>query len=248
MKVNLYVTCIGEVVKANTAKKTVLLLEKLGCEVVFLTRQTCCSQPSLNSGYTQEALPAIKNLIETFEENDYPIVAPAGSCVYSIKNYPYLFEENSPWRKRAQAVADRFFDLTDFIVNQLKVTDVGAQLEGKAVYHPSCSLFRKLGVKDEPVQLLKAVKGLELLDFVGNETCCGFGGTFSVKMAEVSGEMVKEKVSHMLDVQPDFVIGADSSCLINIGGRFSREGQKQVKIMHIVDVLVSDAELAKAGY
>lgn len=249
MRVNLYTTCIGEVVKANTLKKTVLLLEKLGCDVVFLTGQTCCSQPSLNSGYVEESLPAIKKLIKTFEENDYPIVAPAGSCVYAIKTYQYLFSETDGWRDRARKVANRCYDLTDFIVNQLGVTDVGATLEGKAVYHPSCSLFRKLGIKDEPVALLKAVKGLELLDFANNETCCGFGGTFSVKMAEVSGEMVKEKVQHMMDVSPDYVIGADASCLINIGGRISREKKdKEVKVLHLVDVLISDEELAKAVF
>ncbi|MFC6275949.1 (Fe-S)-binding protein [Psittacicella hinzii] len=249
MRVNLFVTCIGDVVKANTLKKTVLLLEKLGCEVVFLSNQTCCGQPALNSGYTEQSIPAVKNLIKTFEENDYPIVAPAGSCVYSMKKYKYLFEEGDPWRERAAKLGERMHDLTDFIVNTLGVTDVGAELKGKAVYHASCSLWRKLGVVNEPLQLLRAVKGLELLDFENSSTCCGFGGTFSVKMAEVSGEMVKEKVSHINAVEPDYVIGADSSCLINIGGRISREGNlDKIKVLHIVDVLVTDEELKAAGY
>lgn len=249
MRVNLFVTCIGEVVKANTAKKTVLLLEKLGCEVVFLRGQTCCGQPALNSGYSTEALPAVRNMIKTFEANDYPIVAPAGSCVHALKSYQYLFAETDPWRMRAKRLAERCYDLTDFLVNVLQVKDVGAKLEGKAVYHPSCSLFRKLGVKDEPIELLKHVQGLELLPINNQETCCGFGGTFSVKMAEVSGEMVKEKVSHIVDAKPDYLIGADASCLINIGGRISREGHdKEIKVLHIVDVLVSDEELARAEF
>ncbi|RIY32940.1 hypothetical protein CKF54_03830 [Psittacicella hinzii] len=249
MRVNLFVTCIGDVVKANTLKKTVLLLEKLGCEVVFLSKQTCCGQPALNSGYVNESRAAVKTLIKTFEENDYPIVAPAGSCINSMKKYKYLFEEGDAWRERAEKFGERCHDLTDFIVNVLGVTDVGAKLEGKAVYHASCSLWRKLGVVEEPIKLLKAVKGLELLDFENSETCCGFGGTFSVKMAEVSGEMVTEKVEHILAVQPDYVIGADSSCLINIGGRLSREKQlDKVKVLHIVDVLVTDEELEEAGY
>lgn len=249
MRVNLYVTCIGDVVKANTLKKTVLLLEKLGCEVVFLPSQTCCGQPALNSGYTDATIPAIKNLIKTFEENDYPIVAPAGSCVNSMKKYQYLFEENDPWRERATKLGKRMYDLTDFIVNVLGVKDVGAEYNAKAVYHASCSLWRKLGVVNEPLELLKHVKGLELLPFDSSENCCGFGGTFSVKMAEVSGEMVKEKVMYMEAVHPDVVIGADSSCLINIGGRLSREGQlDHIKVLHIVDVLISDDELKAAGY
>ena len=217
MNVNFYVTCIADVVKSGVAKNTVLLLEKLGCNVIFLEKQGCCGQPALNSGYTKQAIPGMKNLVETFEVNDYPIVAPAGSCVY--------------------AIVARFCDLTDFIVNKLGVTDVGAYLPGKAVYHPSCSLTRKLGIVDEPIALLKGVKGLDLIPIHNQQTCCGFGGTFSVKMAEISGEMVKEKVEHIEEVEPQYLIGADVSCLLNIGGRLQREGSK-IKVMHIAEVLM----------
>lgn len=247
MRVNLFATCIGDVVKANTLKKTVLLLEKCGCEVIFPTRQTCCGQPGLNSGYAEGSIPAVKNLIEAFEENEDLIVAPAGSCVNAIRKYPYLFAEDDHWRDRAQRLANRIYDLTEFLVNVLHVTDVGAKLEGKAVYHPSCSLWRKLGVVEEPLALLHAVKGLELVAIQDQETCCGFGGTFCVKMFQVSGEMVKEKAEHIIDVEPDYLIGADASCLMNIGGRLSRL-KKPIKVLHLVDVLVSDEELAAAGY
>ena len=164
MNVNFYVTCIADVVKSGVAKNTVLLLEKLGCNVIFLEKQGCCGQPALNSGYTKQAIPGMKNLVETFEVNDYPIVAPAGSCVYAIKNYPDYFTKAGElgWAERAKKVVARFCDLTDFIVNKLGVTDVGAYLPGKAVYHPSCSLTRKLGIVDEPIALLKGVKGLDL--------------------------------------------------------------------------------------
>ena len=183
----------------------------------------------------------MKNLVETFEANDYPIVAPAGSCVYAVKNYPdYFTRANEPeWAERAKKVAARFYDLTDFIVNKLGVTDIGAHLPGRAVYHPSCSLFRKLGIVDEPITLLKHVKGLELLPIHNQQTCCGFGGTFSVKMAEISGEMVKEKVEHVEEVEPEYLIGADVSCLLNIGGRLQREGSK-IKVMHIAEVLMQE--------
>ncbi|MCT8535383.1 (Fe-S)-binding protein [Glaesserella parasuis] len=243
MNVNFYVTCIADIVKAGVAKNSVLLLEKLGCKITFLEKQGCCGQPAINSGYTKQALEGMKKLVETFEVNDYPIVAPAGSCVYAIKTYPDHFERfgEPEWAARAKKVADRFYDLTDFIVNKLGVTNVGATLTGKAVYHPSCSLSRKLGIVNEPITLLQNVKGLELLPIQNQQTCCGFGGTFSVKMAEISGEMVKEKVEHITDVEPEYLIGADVSCLMNIGGRLSREG-KNIKVMHIAEVLMQEGK------
>ncbi|QSV13093.1 (Fe-S)-binding protein [Photobacterium ganghwense] len=238
MKVNFFVTCLCDTVKANVAKKTVLLLEQLGCEVIFPEEQGCCGQPSLNSGYIEGSKPAMKNLIRAFECNDLPIVTPAGSCAASVKRYPEYLASEPEWAERAQKVADRLFELTQFIVNHLGTVNVGARLEGRAVYHPSCSLIRKLNIREEPLKLLANVEGLEMLPIANQETCCGFGGTFSVKMSEISGEMVKEKVHHISDVEPDYLIGADISCLMNIGGRISREG-KPIKVMHIVDVLMS---------
>ena len=241
MNVNFYVTCIADIVKSNVAKNSVLLLEKLGCNVIFLEKQGCCGQPAINSGYAKEALGGMKVLVETFEVNDYPIVAPAGSCVYAIKNYAEYFTRfgEPEWAKRAEKVANRFHDLTAFIVNVLGKTNVGARLTGKAVYHPSCSLTRKLGVVNEPLTLLQNVKGLELMPIHNQQTCCGFGGTFSVKMAEISGEMVTEKVVNISEVEPDYLVGADVSCLMNIAGRLSREG-KNVKVMHIAEVLMQE--------
>ncbi|MGF1787432.1 (Fe-S)-binding protein [Photobacterium swingsii] len=238
MKVNFFVTCLCDTVKAEVAKKTVMLLEQLGCDVIFPEQQGCCGQPSLNSGYIDSSKPAMKNLIRAFECNDLPIVTPAGSCAASVKRYPEYLADEPEWAERAQKVADRLFELTQFVVNTLGVENVGARLEGRAVYHPSCSLIRKLNVREEPLKLLANVEGLEMLPIENQETCCGFGGTFSVKMAEISGEMVKEKVHHISAVEPDYLIGADISCLINIGGRINREG-KPVKVMHIVDVLMS---------
>lgn len=238
MNVNFYVTCIGDALKSRMARDSVLLLEQLGCQVAFPEKQGCCGQPAMNSGYIKEAIPGMKNLITALEENDDPIISPAGSCMYAIKSYPGYLAEEPEWALRAEKVAARMHDLTSFIVNKLGVVDVGACLPGKAVYHPSCSLSRKLGVTQEPLTLLNHVKGLELLPFADQETCCGFGGTFSVKMAEISGEMVKEKTAHLMDAQPEYLIGADVSCLLNIGGRLQREG-RNVKVMHIAEVLMS---------
>lgn len=238
MKVNFFVTCLCDVVKSDVAKKTVLLLEELGCEVLFPEKQSCCGQPSINSGYIDSSKPGMKSLISAFEGNEFPIVSPAGSCVAAIKKYPEYLADEPEWAVRAQRVADRLFELTQFIVNELKVHALGASLPGRGVYHPSCSLIRKLGIREEPIKLLENVAGLELVPIENQETCCGFGGTFSIKMAEISGEMVKEKACNINAVAPDYLIGADVSCLINIAGRLSREG-KQVKVLHIVDVLMS---------
>jgi len=238
MKVNFFATCLCDTVKAEVAKKAVLLLEQLNCEVIFPEKQGCCGQPSLNSGYIEGSKPAMKAMIEAFEVNSHPIVTPAGSCAASIKKYPDYLADEPEWAARAQKLADRLFELTQFVVNEIGIEKVGARLPGRAVYHPSCSLIRKLGVREEPLKLLANVEGLEMLPIKNQETCCGFGGTFSVKMSEISGEMVKEKVAHIAAVEPDYLIGADISCLINIAGRMSREG-KPVKVMHIVDVLMS---------
>lgn len=238
MKVNFFATCLCDMVKAEVAKKSVLLLEELNCEVIFPDKQGCCGQPSLNSGYIEGSKPAMKSMIEAFELNSYPIVTPAGSCAASIKKYPEYLADEPLWAERAQALADRLYELTQFIVNEIGIENVGAKLPGRGVYHPSCSLIRKLGVREEPLKLLSNVEGLELLPIKNQETCCGFGGTFSVKMSEISGEMVKEKVHHIAQVEPDYLIGADISCLINIAGRMTREG-KPIQVLHIVDVLMS---------
>lgn len=236
--INFFSTCIGDAVKANMARSSVLLLEELGCRVHFPKKQTCCGQPALNSGYIKEAMAGIKNNIVAFEENDYPIVCPAGSCTYALLSYALHLVNEPEWAERAIRMGERVRDLTSFIVNDLGVVDVGARLEGRAVYHPSCSLWRKLGVVNEPLELLKHVKGLELLEFPHADRCCGFGGTFATKMSEISGALVADKVSDMMTVKPDFLIGADSSCLLNIGGRMAREGHP-VKVMHIAEVLMS---------
>lgn len=238
MNVNFFVTCIGDALKSRMARNSVLLLEQLGCRVQFPEKQGCCGQPAINSGYIRDALPSMKAQIAALEINDYPIISPAGSCMNAIRHYGDWLVDEPEWAMRAAKVASRMLDLTSFIVNQLGVTDVGARLPGRAVYHPSCSLFRKLGVRDEPLILLREVRDLEIVPFGAQETCCGFGGTFSVKMAEISGEMVKEKVAHIMQARPDYLIGADASCLLNIGGRLQREGQN-VRVLHIADVLMS---------
>ncbi|WP_281270518.1 (Fe-S)-binding protein [Marinomonas piezotolerans] len=236
--VSLFVTCICDTIKPNVAKNTVALLEILGCQVHFPEAQTCCSQPSINSGYVEDSKRSLKSLIAAMEVNDHPVICPAASCAAMIKSYPAILNDEPEWRARAQRLSDRTYELTQFLVHHLDTSILSPKLSGTAVYHPSCSLFRKLGIKDEPLQLLSQVEGLSLLPIPNQETCCGFGGTFSVKMSEISGAMVVEKAAHIQSVSPDFLIGADSSCLMNIGGRLDRE-QSNIRVMHIADVLMS---------
>ncbi|TKC18444.1 (Fe-S)-binding protein [Robertmurraya kyonggiensis] len=237
MKVTLFATCLVDMFQGDVGKATVELLERLGCEIDFPESQICCGQPAYNSGYVEETKPAMKKMIEAFEHAEY-VVSPSGSCAYFFKEYPHIFKGDPIWESKAQALADKTYELTQFIVEVLGVTDVGASLEGKATYHTSCHMTRLLGVKEAPMKLLGNVKGLEFTELPEKDKCCGFGGTFSVKMAHISEQMVDEKVQHVEETEADILIGADAGCLMNIGGRIGRKG-KQIKVMHIAEVLNS---------
>jgi L-lactate dehydrogenase complex protein LldE len=223
--------------QTNVGKSTVELLERLGCEVEFPESQVCCGQPAYNSGYVKETIDVAKNMIRTFENAEY-VVTPSGSCATMFVEYPHLFEAEPEWKKRAEDLAGKTYELTQFIVEVLKITDVGAKLSGKATVHASCHMTRLLGVKDAPAALLNQVKGLELVPLPNAQNCCGFGGTFSVKMTPISEQMVDEKVDSVMQTDADYLIGADCGCLLNIGGRLERLG-KNVKVMHIAEVLNS---------
>jgi L-lactate dehydrogenase complex protein LldE len=237
MKVSLFVTCLIDIFQTEAGKDTVELLERLGCEVDFPERQTCCGQPAYNSGYVEKAKESMKHMIKVFEHADY-VVSPSGSCSTMFKEYPHIFKGDPKWEERAQRLADKTFELTQFIVDVLGVEDVGARLDGKATYHTSCHMTRLLGVKEAPMKLLSNVKGLEMRPLQNSYDCCGFGGTFSVKMTPISEQMVDEKVMHIEESEADILIGGDCGCLMNIGGRIERHG-KQIKVMHIASVLNS---------
>ena len=235
MNVTLFVTCLVDLFHVNVGKATVELLERLGCTIHFPEGQTCCGQPAYNSGYVKEAKEAMKHMIRTFEHAEY-IVTPSGSCATMFKEYPHIFKGDGEWEERAQRLADKTYELTQFIVDVLKVEDVGARLEGRATYHTSCHMTRLLGVKDAPLTLLQHVKGLEVVPLPNAHNCCGFGGTFSVKMGPISEQMVDEKIQCIERVEADYLIGADCGCLMNIGGRIERKG-KPIRVMHIAEVL-----------
>jgi len=223
--------------QTNVGKATVEVLERLGCEIDFPESQICCGQPAYNSGYVNESKKAIKQMIRAFEHAEY-IVTPSGSCATMFKEYPHILKDEVVWQKKAQELADKTYELTQFIVDVLGMKDVGAHLDGKATYHTSCHMTRLLKVKDAPIELLSHVKGLEYIPLHNAENCCGFGGTFSVKMGNISEQMVDEKVSCIEDTDAEFIIGSDPGCLMNIGGRINRLG-KPIKVLHIAEVLNS---------
>ena len=237
MKVTLFATCLVDMFQGNVGKATVELLERLGCEIEFPTAQVCCGQPSYNSGYVEKSKATMKNMISAFEKAEI-VVTPSGSCAYMFKEYPHIFKGDPVWEQKAQQLANKTYELTDFIVNVLKVENVGARLQGKATYHTSCHMTRLLGVQTAPITLLQNVEGLQYVELPGKERCCGFGGTFSVKMGNISGQMVDEKVCNVEETEADILIGADAGCLMNIGGRIGRTG-KPIKVMHIAEVLNS---------
>ncbi|MER2000171.1 MAG: (Fe-S)-binding protein [Lysinibacillus sp.] len=235
MKVSLFATCIVDMFHSNIGKSTVQLLERLGCTVLFPENQTCCGQPAYNSGYKKKSIETMKNTIRALESEQY-IVCPSGSCAYMIKEYVHVFEHDDEWQKRAQNVANKTYELTQFIVDVLKVENVGAKLNGTATYHPSCHMTRLLKVQDAPLTLLRNVEGLEVIDLPLKENCCGFGGTFSVKMGKISEQMVDEKVASVQQTKAHYLVGADAGCLMNIGGRIQRQ-DIDVQTMHIAEIL-----------
>ncbi|PWU68727.1 (Fe-S)-binding protein [Gracilibacillus dipsosauri] len=240
MKVSFFITCLGDIFYVNAGKAAVELLERLGCEIDFPRAQTCCGQPAYNSGYRKETIEVAKHLIETFDHSEY-VVGISGSCVYMIHEYVHLFEDGSEWQKRAIDLKNKTYEFTQFIVDVLGIEDVGASYQAVATYHTSCHMTRLLGVKEAPFKLLSNVKGLKLVDLPNRQDCCGFGGTFSVKMSNISEQMVDEKVSHIQETEADLLLGADGSCLMNIGGRLTRKGIP-VKVKHIAEILNSRGE------
>lgn len=240
MKVSLFVTCLAEMFYQDVAKDVVEVLERLGCEVDFPRGQICCGQPAFNSGYRKDAEKAAKQMISSLEDSEY-IVTPSGSCAAMVKEYPKMFEEDEKWRERAENVAGKTYEFTQFIVNVLEIENVGAMYPARATYHTSCHMTRLLNEKEAPFRLLKNVEGLELLPLANNYDCCGFGGTFAVKMAPISEQMVDEKVRHIEESTAEVLIAADNGCMMNIKGRIDRKG-KPIEVKHIAQILNSRVE------
>src|SRR5438093_886611 len=235
MRVSLMITCLGDAFFPAVGVATVQLLRRLGVEVDFPAAQTCCGQPHFNSGYHGQARDLARHTIAAFTGHQL-VVTPSGSCAAMVKlEYPHLFDNDMVWHGRAEDLAHRTHELADFLVNVLKVEDVGARLEARATYHMACHL-RGLGLKDEPLRLLRRVRGLELLPLERADECCGFGGSFSVRFPGISGAMVQDKTAFIEKTGAAAVVATDAGCLMNIGGCLRRRGSG-VRVMHLAEVL-----------
>lgn len=229
------VTCLGDALFPDVGVATVKLLRRLGVEVEFLKAQTCCGQPHFNSGFHQDARELAKHTIHVFADAG-TVVTPSGSCAAMVKlEYPELFHDDLVWHGRAEDLAQRTYELSEFLVKVLKVEDVGARCPGKATYHMACHL-RGLGIFDEPIRLLQKVKGLEYVPLERSDECCGFGGSFAVRYPGISGAMVTDKATLIEQTGADVVVATDAGCLMNIGGCLRRRGSR-VKTMHLAQVL-----------
>jgi L-lactate dehydrogenase complex protein LldE len=223
VRVSLFVTCFNDTLFPQTGRATVRLLERLGCEVEFPWEQTCCGQMHMNSGYAREGAALARRFGRVFAGAEV-VVTPSASCAGMLRHQ--LVEAEGP----------RVYELSEFLVDVLRVEDVGAYFPHRVTFHPTCHALRELGVGDRPYRLLRAVRGIDLVELPEARECCGFGGTFAVKNAEVSAALLADKVRGVLDTGAEVVCAADNSCLMHIGGGLSRQ-RTGVRAMHLAEVL-----------
>ena len=239
MLVSLFVTCLVDQLWSNVGVSSVEVLRRVGCDVQFDDRQTCCSQPAFNTGYRDEARRVARKFIEVFEgDNAEAIVTPSGSCAAMVHHLPELFSDDEDWSKRARLIADRTYELSSFLVRVLHCDDVGASWSGRLTWHDACHGLRDLNIKTEPRRLIGKVRGAEFVELENADSCCGFGGTFSVKYPEISLAILDQKIEAIERARVDAVVSGDASCLMQIGGRLSRKSSK-VRVMHIAELLAS---------
>ncbi len=224
----------------GTALNMVKILEHVGCKVNYNVEQTCCGQPAFNAGYWDHCKEVGEKFIKEFPEDRY-IITPSASCAGMVKNYYGEMFHNSSLHNEYKQVKKNLFEFSDFLVNILKITDLGAKLDGIATYHDSCAALREYGIKREPRVLLEKVKGLELIEMHDVETCCGFGGTFAAKFESISIGMAQQKVDNAVATGAKYIVSTDMSCLMHLDTYLQKENH-QIKIMHLVDVLASGIE------
>lgn len=236
--VSLFVTCIVDQIFPQVGMAMVEVLERIGCKVDFPEAQTCCGQPAYNSGYRQEAREVARHFLEVFRDAEY-IVVPSGSCTSMVAHhYEDIFQGDPETLELVHRVGSRVWEFSQFLLEVAKVEEVGAKLEKVVTYHDSCHALRELKIKDGPRRLLSRVRGLTLREMDIPEECCGFGGTFSVKFADVSGGMAQTKIESILRTGAETVVSVDPSCLMQIQGALSRAGAP-VGTMHLAEVLAS---------
>jgi L-lactate dehydrogenase complex protein LldE len=241
VRVALFITCFNDTLFPETGKATVEVLERIGVEVDFPFAQTCCGQMHFNTGYQREAIPLVRRFVEVFGGYD-AVVAPSGSCVSMVRElYPMAAElaGDRTLAGRVDELGPRVFELSEFLVKEIGVTDVGAYYPHRVTYHPTCHSLRMLKVGGAPLELLGNVRGIDLVELSEAEECCGFGGTFAVKNADTSAAMLSDKLRHVLDTEAEVCAAGDNSCLMHIDGGLNRL-RAGVGTIHLAQILASE--------
>jgi L-lactate dehydrogenase complex protein LldE len=235
--VQLFVTCLVDSFFPKTGEAVVDILHRLGIGVDFAREQTCCGQPAFNAGLRKDARAIAEHTIKVFENTTGDIVTPSGSCAHMFRhNYPELFEGDSIWYPRAEALSARTYEFTEYLVDKLGIADVGAKWDGLLSYHPSCHTLRGINVDKQPRALLANVQGAKLVELPHAEECCGFGGIMSVEHPELSAEWLKRKISNLEMTKSPTLVVTDAGCLMHIAGGLNRQKKSQ-RVMHIAEVL-----------
>ncbi len=237
MRVALFVTCLVDQLRPQVGRATVEVLRRAGCEVAFDPRQTCCAQPAWNSGFRAEAARVARHFVQVFEGAE-AIVVPSGSCTAMVRHLPECFPSQPRWRERAEKIAARTHELSSFLVRVLGLRDLGARFRGRVAWHDACHGLRELGLRQEPRALLAAVRELELVELEAAESCCGFGGTFSVHYPEISTAILDRKLEQLDRLGVDAIASLDASCLMQIAGRLARSGSR-VRTLHLSELLAA---------
>jgi L-lactate dehydrogenase complex protein LldE len=237
MNVHIFIPCFVDQLYPQVAMNMVKILEKVGCTVHYNANQTCCGQPAFNAGFWGESKDVCNKFLSDFKEAEY-IVAPSASCVGFVRNYYQKIFDTAANLKDIINLGKRTYELSDFLVNVLKIEQIGARFDGVATYHDSCAALRECGLKQEPRKLLQQVEGLQLVEMHDNETCCGFGGTFAVKFEPISIAMADQKITNATATQANYIISTDMSCLMHIGGR-AEYVKNNMQVLHLADVLAS---------
>jgi L-lactate dehydrogenase complex protein LldE len=245
-KVSLFIPCTVDLFLPHIGEAAVTLLRRLGIDPVYHEEQTCCGQPAMNSGYQREARKVARHFIKVFGEDEI-IVSPSGSCVCMVKyHYPELLADEPEWRRRAEELAPRVYELSQYLVDVLKTEDLGASFAGRVAYHESCHVLRGLGISAQPKKLLSAVKGTQLGAMDAADSCCGFGGEFANDFPDISESMVKDKVESFLASGADLLVLNEPGCLLNIGGYLNRNHPGK-KVIHLASFLATNGREAQYG-
>ena len=244
-KVGLFATCLVDLMRPSVGFAAASLIERAGCDVE-VPAQSCCGQPAYNSGDRADARAIAEKNIAIFERYDY-VVAPSGSCAATLKvHYPKLFADNPKWAARADAFAAKVHELTGFLVDIRGLDDLDAAYDGAVTYHDSCSGLRELGIKEQPRALLQKVDGLTLTEMKDAEVCCGFGGLFAVKYADISNAIVEKKAANVAATEAPLLLAGDLGCLMNMAGKLQREG-RPVQARHVAEVLAGMTDRPAIG-